>query len=48
MVVDAWAAKDIGPLVQESDIASAEAAKKKNKDGNQAESNNETIIAEIP
>ncbi len=47
MVVDAWAAKDIGPLVQESDIASAEAAKKKNKDGNQAESNNETIIAEI-
>mgnify|MGYP003625676096 FL=1 len=47
MVVEAHDAKNIGPLVQESDIASAEAAKKKNKDGNQAESNNETIIAEI-
>ena len=47
LVVQAYENKDIGPFLQESDIASSDAAIKKNKDGSQAESNNETIIAEI-
>jgi hypothetical protein len=43
MIVDALAEKDLD-LTQESDVSTRDAATSKNEDGNQAESNNETII----
>ena len=46
MIVDALAEQDIN-LTEESDVSTRDAATSKNEDGNQAESNNESIIALI-